>query len=197
MAISTHSVNRVTISDLPAAQSIKDDDFLILQSDGVSSKLQVSDLKLSRTNLSFYNEIVDLNRLTAAHADDIMNLKQAVNGEDQSQSTDRIAQLESKVDTLTSSLNTLSATVDNIKTATELQLQQQQQKVAETSTEVSAMTQRVAETSTEVSAMTQRLSTSESQVQELKQKQEVVITHLTTSAPQLLEDNPTLQDYTI
>ncbi len=117
MAISTQSINRVTISDLPSAQSIKDDDFLILQSDGVSSKIQVSDLKFDRANLTFYNEIVDLNRVTAEHTADISTLKQSLSITNDTNSQTRIDNLETEVETLKTTVSELTTKLDTLQTS--------------------------------------------------------------------------------
>tara|TARA_B100000212_G_C27157044_1_gene440054 strand:- start:50 stop:673 length:624 start_codon:yes stop_codon:yes gene_type:complete len=115
MAISTQSVNRVSISDLPSAQGVKDDDFLILQSDGVSSKIQISDLKLDRANISFYNEIADLNRVTTTNTLEINSIKQSLSatststpaGEPAPSNQTRIDQLEAQLAEMKGKIKTL------------------------------------------------------------------------------------------
>tara|TARA_B100001123_G_C15271379_1_gene1010445 strand:- start:787 stop:1374 length:588 start_codon:yes stop_codon:yes gene_type:complete len=90
MAGSSRSINRIGITDLPEAENIKQADYLILQSDGISSTIQVKNIQLNRNNLSFYNEIVDLNVMTANH--------------------------ELSIENFSTSISHLSAEVDNVST---------------------------------------------------------------------------------
>jgi len=95
MSKSTRAINRVSISELPDAQSVKDSDYLILQSDGVSSKIKLSDFKLKRTNLAFYNEVVNLHESSVNHQTEIEDIKA------------QLDTLASKISTLETSLNAL------------------------------------------------------------------------------------------
>lgn len=47
------------------------DDYIILQSDDISYKMQIGNISLDRTNINFYNEIVQLNTLTSDLSDSI------------------------------------------------------------------------------------------------------------------------------
>lgn len=95
MSNPSRAINRVSISELPDALSVKDNDYLILQSDGVSSKIKLADFKLKRTNLAFYNEVVNLHESSVNHQTEIEDIKA------------QLDTLASKISTLESSLNTL------------------------------------------------------------------------------------------
>jgi len=75
MTTSKRAINRIGISELPSAVSIDSTDYLILQSDGVSSKIQISDVKLNRENITFYNEIVSVNILTETNSRSISTIR--------------------------------------------------------------------------------------------------------------------------
>ena len=119
MSTPVNSINRVSINDLPESQLVKDDDYILLQSDGVSSKIQISNVLLDRGNISFYNEIADLNRITAENTISIQNLNEKVDGKDATssngsgdqsttQSTNsRVDDLKDTTDQLSIKINTL------------------------------------------------------------------------------------------
>jgi len=121
MTISHQSINRVSVNDLPEAITIKDDDFMLLQSDGVSSKIQISNIVLDRENITFYNEIADLNRVTTENTQSIEQLKRQVNGSDSSDvtSVSRVENLLEVTENLTTKTNNLDATVKSNKQRTE------------------------------------------------------------------------------
>lgn len=121
MTISHQSINRVSVNDLPEAITIKDDDFMLLQSDGVSSKIQISNIVLDRENITFYNEIADLNRVTTENTQSIEQLKSQVNGPDSSDDTSvsRVENLLEVTENLTTKTNNLDATVKSNKQRTE------------------------------------------------------------------------------
>lgn len=125
MTISTAAINRISISELPSATTLKGDDYLLLQSDGVSSKIQISDVKLTRSNLNFYNEIVDLNRLTADHTQQLQELSNQLStpntqGENTPINLDEIKQdvgsLKSDIKSLQNSNITSNTRVEKINT---------------------------------------------------------------------------------
>lgn len=75
MTTTKRAINRISISELPSATSIDNTDYLILQSDGVSSKIQVADIQFSRENIAFYNEIAALNISSSLHQDELKLLR--------------------------------------------------------------------------------------------------------------------------
>ena len=117
MTISQQSINRVSVNDLPESVTIKDDDFMLLQSDGVSSKIQISNIVLDRENITFYNEIADLNRITTENTQAIEQLKIQINGQDTDTTTDmtRIDSLLETTNTLTTETNNLDASIKSNK----------------------------------------------------------------------------------
>ena len=182
MAIYTQSVNRVSISDLPSAQGIKDDDYLILQSDGVSSKIQVADLKLSRANLSFYNEIADLNRVTTTNTLEINSIKQSLSatttnissptGEVLPNNQSRIDQLEAKLKTIEEKLTTLENTVKVNKNSLKSQVDGINNAVTDVRTEVGNILPSVTDIKDD---LTDELSTTTALASELKSKQKLIL----------------------
>lgn len=131
MATSRQSISRVTINDLPEAQAVKDDDYILLQSDGVSSKIQISNIRLDRENINFYNEIATLNRESAENSIQLKQLKeqieldsdmstQSVTGTDEQSTTttgasSRVEQVENTVKTLETKTSALEATTNSTK----------------------------------------------------------------------------------
>lgn len=117
MATPVNSINRVSINDLPESQIVKDDDFILLQSAGVSSKIQISNVVLDRENISFYNEIADLNRVTTENSQSIQKLTEKVDGKAGSDNQTAATQTTgSRVDDLkdvTDQLTTKTETLDN------------------------------------------------------------------------------------
>ena len=182
MAISTQSVNRVSISDLPSAQSVKDDDYLILQSDGVSSKIQVADLKLSRANLSFYNEIADLNRVTTTNTLDINSIKQSLSATTTNISTpagevipnnqSRIDQIEAQLARIEEKLTTLENTVKLNQNSLKSQVDGIDNAVTDVRTEVGNILPGVASVKAD---LTEELSTTTALASELKSKQKLIL----------------------
>ena len=117
MTISQQSINRVSVNDLPESVTVKDDDFMLLQSDGVSSKIQISNIVLDRENITFYNEIADLNRVTTENTQAIEQLKTQINGQDVAEptGTTRIDSLLETVNSLTTKTNNLDASIKSNK----------------------------------------------------------------------------------
>lgn len=182
MAISTQSVNRVSISDLPSAQSIKDDDYLILQSDGVSSKIQVADLKLSRANLSFYNEIADLNRVTTTNTLDINSIKQSLSatttntssptGEVLPNNQSRIDQLEAQLAEMEEKIIKLENTVKVNQSSLQSQVNGINSTVTNVETDVGNILPGVTKIKDD---LTDELSTTTALASELKSKQKLIL----------------------
>lgn len=182
MAISTQSVNRVSISDLPSAQGIKDDDYLILQSDGVSSKIQVADLKLSRANLSFYNEIADLNRVTTTNTLDINSIKQSLSatttnistpaGEVTPNNQSRIDQLEAKLAKMEEKFTRLENIVKVNQSSLQSQVNGINSAVTDVETDVGNILPEVSKTKAD---LTDELSTTTALASELKSKQKLIL----------------------
>mgnify|MGYP001484470511 CR=1 FL=1 len=182
MAISTQSVNRVSISDLPSAQGIKDDDYLILQSDGISSKIQVADLKLSRANLSFYNEIADLNRVTTTNTLEINSIKQSLSATTTNISTpagevipnnqSRIDQLEAQLARIEEKLTTLENTVKVNQGSLQSQVNGIKNVVDGVENEVAKISPDVARVKAE---LTDELSNTTTMADELKSKQKLIL----------------------
>lgn len=128
MTISHQSISRVSVNDLPESVTIKDDDYMLLQSDGISSKIQISNIVLDRENITFYNEIADLNRVTTENTQSIDQLKSQVNGSSPAGTTDassdsssdasnvsRIDKLQESTDDLTTKTDTLDASIKSNK----------------------------------------------------------------------------------
>ena len=115
MTISHQSINRVSVNDLPESITVKDDDFMLLQSDGVSSKIQISNIVLDRENITFYNEIADLNRVTTQNTQSIEQLKTQVNGSNTDNTTgDDNDAPGSRIDKIQDSTNDLTTKTDNL-----------------------------------------------------------------------------------
>ena len=182
MAISTQSVNRVSISDLPSAQGIKDDDYLILQSDGVSTKIQVADLKLSRANLSFYNEIADLNRVTTTNTLDINSIKQSLSatttnissptGEVLPNNQSRIDQLEAQLAEMEEKIIKLENTVKVNQSSLQSQVNGINSTVTSVETDVGNILPGVTKIKDD---LTDELSTTTALASELKSKQKLIL----------------------
>lgn len=126
MTLSSKAINRISIDNLPSATMLQDEDYLLLQSNGVSSKIQIKDIRFDRANLTFYNEIVDLNQLTANHSQSIIELQNKIgstapdnNSDDiqnqsETSSPDKITSLEEKLASTESQLTEIS---DQIQTS--------------------------------------------------------------------------------
>ena len=126
MTLSSKAINRISIDNLPSATMLQDEDYLLLQSNGVSSKIQIKDIRFDRANLTFYNEIVDLNKLTANHSQSIIELQNKIgstapdnNSDDiqnqsETSSPDKITSLEEKLASTESQLTEIS---DQIQTS--------------------------------------------------------------------------------
>lgn len=180
MAISTQSVNRVSISDLPSAQGVKDDDFLILQSDGVSSKIQISDLKLDRANISFYNEIADLNRVTTTNTLEINSIKQSLSatstntttGEPAPSNQTRIDQLEAQLAEMEKKIQALeNADIEN-KAKLQSQITGINSGLDIIRNDVAQVSPSLAETKAD---LTGELATTSALAAELKSKQKLIL----------------------
>jgi len=125
MTISHQSISRVSVNDLPESVTIKDDDYMLLQSDGISSKIQISNIVLDRENITFYNEIADLNRVTTENTQSIDQLKSQVNGpsptdassgaSSNASNVSRIDELQESADDLTTKTGTLDASIKSNK----------------------------------------------------------------------------------
>ena len=112
MSTKLRPINRISISELPETQVVKSTDYLILESDGASVRLQVDNLMLDRSNLNFYNEIADLNILTAQNAAAIS----AVNSTLTNNLSATEKKLETKIDTNSSQITeSTQATKASIK----------------------------------------------------------------------------------
>lgn len=64
MTLEATTSSRTSISELPELHTTSPDDYIILQSDNISYKVQVNNISLQRNNINFYNEIAQLNTLT-------------------------------------------------------------------------------------------------------------------------------------
>ena len=180
MAISTQSVNRVSISDLPSAQGVKDDDFLILQSDGVSSKIQISDLKLDRANISFYNEIADLNRVTTTNTLEINSIKQSLSatststpaGEPVPSNQTRIDQLEAQLAEMERKIQALERADESNKASLQSQITGINSGLDIIRNDVAQVSPSLAETKAD---LTGELATTSALAAELKSKQKLIL----------------------
>ena len=127
MSKSLRPINRISISELPEALSLKDSDYLILQSGGISSRIQITDFKLGRANLTFYNEIVDLNQLTAENAGLIADIKTDITAI----KTDVAAKPDtSDLNSISASLATTKNDLKAFKTATNASIAQSNENIA-------------------------------------------------------------------
>lgn len=167
--------NRLTVSDLPSISTIKDQDLLLVQSDGVSSNIQVKNLRWDRENVSFYNEIADLNKLTADNQLAIDDLRQKIYGDDpqaddQALNSSRLDKLVDDVDHITDKMNNIDAQVKNItasvasdKSATNIKLDQLTGEMSKLTTQIGGQADNLAKEYTEfVSGISIRMDTVES-----------------------------------
>lgn len=156
MATPVNSINRVSINDLPESQIVKDDDFILLQSAGVSSKIQISNVVLDRENISFYNEIADLNRVTTENSQSIQKLTEKVDGkaasDNQTAATqttgsrvddlkDVTDQLTTKTDTLDNQIKSTKQRAESINTTLGQKIDQLKKDVSDTKGELGALGQ--------------------------------------------------------
>ena len=199
MTTPSQSITRVSISDLPESQSVKDEDFLLLQSDGISSKIQLSNIVLDRQNISFYNEIADLNRATAENSQSIQQLKEIVDVQ-ASTSTgsatpttqvtqsriDQIetstADLQTKTNTLTTDVQTNKKRVESVNVSLGNRIALLQKDISDTKSDLSGIAEQNVKTSTDyTSGINLRVTSLESRVAALENS----ITNVNTLIRQL------------
>ena len=180
MSTPVNSINRVSINDLPESQLVKDDDYILLQSDGVSSKIQISNVLLDRGNISFYNEIADLNRVTTENTLSIQKLNEKVDGKDATGSDDssnqstnsRVDDLKDTTDQLSVKTNTLDNEIkstkqraESINTTLSQKIDQLKKDVSDTKGELGTLSQDNSKSYTDfTSGISLRVSSLESKV---------------------------------
>ena len=180
MSTPVNSINRVSINDLPESQLVKDDDYILLQSDGVSSKIQISNVLLDRGNISFYNEIADLNRVTTENTLSIQKLNEKVDGKEATGSDDssnqstnsRVDDLKDTTDQLSVKTNTLDNEIkstkqraESINTTLSQKIDQLKKDMSDTKGELGALSQDNSKSYTDfTSGISLRVSSLESKV---------------------------------
>lgn len=180
MATPVNSINRVSINDLPESQIVKDDDFILLQSAGVSSKIQISNVVLDRENISFYNEIADLNRVTTENSQTIQKLTEKVDGkaasDNQTATTqttssrvddlkDATDQLTTKTETLDNQIKSTKQRAESINTTLGQKIDQLKKDVSDTKGELGALGQQNSKSYTDfTSGISLRVTSLESKV---------------------------------
>ncbi len=164
MTLSSKAINRISIDNLPSATMLQDEDYLLLQSNGVSSKIQIKDIRLDRANLTFYNEIVDLNQLTANHSQSIVELQDKIGSNDtnddsgdiqtpsESSSPDKIASLEEKLASTESQLTEISGQIQTSDNTNQSAIKSTNTKISQVDTDLKELT---STTSTNIAQMSQ------------------------------------------